>query len=49
MVLREVVGNFIISLVTFGISAVISIFMIMFRSDKRGIHDLIAGTYVKHT
>lgn len=46
MILREVVGKFLLSNVTVGISTLISIFLIIFREDKRAIHDLIAGTYV---
>ncbi|USK39498.1 RDD family protein [Cytobacillus firmus] len=46
MVLREIVGKFLLSNVTFGISTLVSMFMIIFREDKRAVHDLIAGTYV---
>ncbi len=46
MVMREVVGNYIIILATFGISVLISGLMVIFREDKRGIHDFIGGTYV---
>ncbi len=46
MVMREVVGNYIIVLVTFGISVLVSGLMVIFRKDKRGIHDFIGGTYV---
>ncbi|WP_368297896.1 RDD family protein [Cytobacillus firmus] len=46
MVLREIAGKFLLSNVTFGISTLVSMFMIIFREDKRAIHDLIAGTYV---
>lgn len=46
MFLREVVGKFLIMYLTVGISTIVSIFMIIFREDKRAIHDLIAGTYV---
>ena len=47
MFFREVVGNYILVLATFGMSAVASIFMVIFREDKRGIHDFIGGTYVR--
>lgn len=47
MVMREVVGNYLVVLATFGISALVSGLMIIFRKDKRGIHDFIGGTYVK--
>ena len=48
MILREIVGFYLIGLVTFGIANVVSAFMIGFREDKRGIHDFIGGTYVGH-
>ena len=46
MVMREVVGNYIVVLATFGISVLLSGLMVIFRKDKRGIHDFIGGTYV---
>ncbi|RDU37925.1 RDD family protein [Neobacillus piezotolerans] len=46
MILREVVGKFLLSSVTFGISGLVSLFMVIFREDKRAIHDFIGGTYV---
>ncbi|HJF34371.1 MAG TPA: RDD family protein [Sporosarcina psychrophila] len=46
MIMREFVGYYLIGLVTFGLSIVVSILMIIFREDKRGIHDIIGGTYV---
>jgi len=46
MVMREVVGNYIVVLATFGISVLVSGLMVIFRKDKRGIHDFIGGTYV---
>jgi len=49
MIMREVVGRGLLGFITFGLSAVISIFMIMFREDKRSIHDFIGGTYVSYT
>lgn len=36
----------IIDIVTLGIGMIVSTFMVGFRSDKRTLHDLIAGTYV---
>ncbi|MFZ3579745.1 RDD family protein [Virgibacillus sp. DJP39] len=45
-VLREFVGFHLIGIVTFGISLIVSVFMVIFREDKRAIHDIIAGTYV---
>lgn len=48
MFLREVVGKFLVMNLTFGISAIISVFMVVFRKDKRTVHDLIGGTYVSY-
>lgn len=48
MVLREVGGKFLLTYLTLGISNVVSTFMVIFRSDKRAIHDFIGGTYVRH-
>ena len=45
MLLRAVVSG-IVYMVTFGIGLLISAFMVGLRSDKRSIHDMIAGTYV---
>ncbi|MCK6258367.1 RDD family protein [Fictibacillus sp. KIGAM418] len=47
MVLRVLVGGLIYGL-TLGIALIVSAFMVGIRKDKRGIHDLIAGTYVTH-
>ena len=47
MILREVVGFQMLGFITFGISPIISLFMMAFRQDKRGLHDLIGGTYVR--
>ncbi|MFE8698210.1 RDD family protein [Cytobacillus sp. FJAT-53684] len=48
MFLREVVGKFLVMNLTFGISAIVSVFMVVFRKDKRTVHDLIGGTYVSY-
>lgn len=48
MFLREVVGGFLVLNLTFGISGIASVFMVIFREDKRAIHDLIGGTYVSY-
>lgn len=48
MLLREVVGKYLLVYLTFGISNLVSIFMVIFREDKRAIHDLIGGTYVSY-
>ncbi|MDQ0352041.1 putative RDD family membrane protein YckC [Alkalibacillus filiformis] len=47
MLLREIVGG-LIYVLTFGIGVIVSIFMVVFREDKRSIHDLIAKTYVTY-
>ena len=47
MLMRVVVAT-LIYIVTLGIAAVVSAFMVGLRQDKRGIHDLIAGTYVTY-
>ncbi|MFD2371166.1 RDD family protein [Brevibacillus sp. GCM10020057] len=46
MLLRVVVGSWLVYTVTLGIGAIISAIMAGVREDKRAIHDLIAGTYV---
>ncbi|WP_211184676.1 RDD family protein [Paenibacillus lemnae] len=45
MLLRNVVSGVIYGL-TLGIGAIISAFMVIFREDKRALHDFIAGTEV---
>lgn len=45
MLMRVLVG-YLINSVTFGITRIVSCFMIGLREDKRGIHDFIAGTVV---
>lgn len=47
MFIREVIGIFLLGVVTFGLSTVIGGLMVLFRQDKRGIHDLLSGTFVK--
>ncbi|MFC7392153.1 RDD family protein [Scopulibacillus cellulosilyticus] len=44
MILRYI--GFAIYVATFGIALIISIIMIIFRYDKRSLHDIIAGTHV---
>lgn len=46
MFLREAVGWYLLAIITLGISIIVSVFMVIFREDKRGLHDLIGGTYV---
>ncbi|WP_066174385.1 RDD family protein [Bacillus marinisedimentorum] len=45
MLMRYLVGGIVYAL-TLGIGVIVSAFMIGMRSDKRAIHDFIAGTYV---
>lgn len=45
MVLRVIIGGLVYA-ITFGIGFIVSLFMVIFRQDKRSLHDLIAGTYV---
>ncbi|QBP39722.1 RDD family protein [Paenisporosarcina antarctica] len=47
MLMRVVVAA-LIYIVTLGIAAIVSAFMVGLREDKRAIHDLIAGTYVTY-
>lgn len=47
LMLREVFGKALLGIASFGLTIIISAFMIGLREDKRGIHDLVAGTYVK--
>ena len=47
MLMRVIVAG-LIYVVTLGIAAIFSVFMIGLRQDKRGLHDLIAGTYVTY-
>ncbi len=46
MFMREIVGYYVIGTLTFGVSIIISAGMILFREDKRSIHDFVGGTYV---
>ncbi|MFI8684378.1 RDD family protein [Rossellomorea sp. NPDC077527] len=45
MLMRNVVAG-IFYLITFGFGALMSVFFVIFRDDKRAIHDFMAGTYV---
>lgn len=49
MFLREVVGVFILGYLTAGMSTLISGLMVLFRKDRRAIHDMLAGTFVENT
>ncbi|CAH0323834.1 hypothetical protein ACQKGA_27750 [Priestia megaterium] len=46
MVLRVFIVSLMCGL-TIGIVAIISFFMVVFRQDKRSLHDSMAATYVK--
>ncbi|MCR8848984.1 RDD family protein [Rossellomorea sp. SC111] len=45
MLMRNVVTG-VFYLITFGFGALLSAFFVIFRDDKRAIHDFVAGTYV---
>ncbi|TMU84952.1 RDD family protein [Bacillus sp. BHET2] len=45
MLMRNVVAG-LFYLITFGVGLLISGLFVIFREDKRAIHDFIAGTYV---
>jgi uncharacterized RDD family membrane protein YckC len=47
MLMRVLVAG-LIYIVTLGIAAIVSAFMVGLRQDKRALHDLIAGTYVTY-
>jgi uncharacterized RDD family membrane protein YckC len=47
MLMRVIVAG-LIYVVTLGIAAIVSVFMIGLRQDKRSLHDFIAGTYVTY-
>ena len=47
MLLRNIVGG-LVYVVTLGIGAIVSAFMVGLREDKRSLHDMIAGTYVTY-
>ncbi len=46
MVLRELIGFYLIGILSLGIAFIISSVMIYKREDNRGIHDLIGSTSV---
>lgn len=45
MLMRYVIGGLVYG-ITFGIAFIVSVFMVIFRKDKRAVHDFIAGTRV---
>jgi uncharacterized RDD family membrane protein YckC len=47
MVLRLIVSA-LVYVITIGIGMIVSVFMVIFRKDKRSLHDFIAGTYVTY-
>jgi uncharacterized RDD family membrane protein YckC len=47
MILRTFVGG-LVYVLTIGLAAIVSAFMVGMREDKRAIHDFIAGTYVTY-
>lgn len=47
MLLRTLVGG-LVYVLTLGLAAIVSAFMVGIRQDKRAIHDFIAGTYVTY-
>lgn len=46
MALRELVGKMILGNITFGITTIVSAFMILLTDERQGIWDKIAGTVV---
>lgn len=47
MLLRTIVSGFVY-VITLGIGLIVSLFMVVFRQDKRSLHDMIANTYVTY-
>jgi uncharacterized RDD family membrane protein YckC len=45
MILRYIVGGLIYAF-SFGLAFIASVLMVIFRKDKRSVHDFVAGTYV---
>lgn len=46
MVMRNIICG-LLYIFTLGIAVVVSAFMVAFRTDRRSVHDFIAGTYVE--
>ncbi len=46
MFLREIVGKGVLGAITFSVTTVVSVFMILFGSERRGVWDHVAGTVV---
>ncbi|MCM3225125.1 Uncharacterized membrane protein YckC, RDD family [Terribacillus saccharophilus] len=49
MILREVIGNGLLVFITLGISLLVSAIMVLVMEDRRGLHDVIGGTYVVYS
>ncbi|MDT0149880.1 RDD family protein [Priestia aryabhattai] len=47
MLLRVLVAGIVYAL-TLGIALIVSVCMVVFRKDKRSLHDMMAGTYVTY-
>ncbi|RNA68584.1 RDD family protein [Alteribacter keqinensis] len=47
MLMRQVIGYFLLAMFTFGLTTFISLILVIVRKDHRSLHDLIAGTYVE--
>lgn len=46
MLVREFIGKVGLGMITLGATYIMSIFMVIFRKDKRAIHDFVAKTVV---
>ncbi|MFG6115416.1 RDD family protein [Halobacillus sp. MO56] len=46
MFIRECIGKYGLGYLTFGLTTLVSIVMVIAREDKRALHDLMAGTFV---
>jgi uncharacterized RDD family membrane protein YckC len=47
MFLRTIIGG-LVQAITLGITAIVSLVLIIVRKDKRTVHDLIGGTLVTY-
>ncbi|WP_026688939.1 RDD family protein [Alteribacter aurantiacus] len=47
MLMRQLIGYFLLAVFTFGLTTIISAAMVAIRKDRRSIHDFLAGTYVE--
>lgn len=48
MFIRDVVGKFLLGLITLGLTTIISGIMVFLGNNKRAIHDILAKTYVEN-